>query len=345
MALADTPQIEALPPPASQSMTDGSRIIFGCVAPGAVTAAAICFTRGRRSLVRRPTGTGPSGGLKLPPLDNWFPFWRRRQGPGAEVRRALPPDGAPPVAGDPRGKIRRRYSENWPLRWHPEPQIVVRQAHEQMTALNRAIELLSGIDARILASEECYIFRWRWRYGGQLPRTAQFHHAVRRFDEGLTDWIYAAEFRRPTPIESIWAATVGEWAMLEPQNGRARPRSMIVRASRPGAIIDTRRISLNISDDSRGSMRCAMVRFEENDRPVRPANDWVNGHQNGFRPARDQAACAGLYISGGASCSAPFLLRRTPSGGFYQSGDRTGSGEAAGGRGPSSRPAAARGGK
>ena len=124
-------------------------------------------------------------GLRLPPQD-------RRSGLGwtglgawveadssAEVRRALAllelPMPVTPL------QIKRRYRE-LAMRWHPDRNDSA-QAHAQMTALNSAVELLSGIDTRILAGE-----------GGAPSSGAQFTMAFgfgERFD---ADWIYAADF-------------------------------------------------------------------------------------------------------------------------------------------------------
>jgi curved DNA-binding protein CbpA len=87
-------------------------------------------------------------------------------------------------------QIRRRYSE-LALRWHPDRNRSA-QAHEQMTALNRAIELLSGIEARILSGKN------GTSSSGDGSMAVNYHDGQftmpSEFDEGLTDWIYAAEF-------------------------------------------------------------------------------------------------------------------------------------------------------
>jgi DnaJ-class molecular chaperone len=82
-------------------------------------------------------------------------------------------------------QIRKRYSE-LALRWHPDRNRSA-QAHEQMTALNRAIELLTRIDAKILASENGAS---SGRDGGIAFRHDGQFIMPSEFDEGLTtDWI------------------------------------------------------------------------------------------------------------------------------------------------------------
>jgi hypothetical protein len=139
MALADTPQIEALR--RRFAIYDGwLKNHIRCVAL-ARDRSRYLFTAVDEAWCVDQQGQ-VIWGLKLPLLDNWSHFGAQA-GPGAEVRRALTlMELAVPVT--PR-QIRRRYSE-LALRWHPDRNRSA-QAHEQMTALNRAIELLSGIDA------------------------------------------------------------------------------------------------------------------------------------------------------------------------------------------------------
>jgi hypothetical protein len=87
-------------------------------------------------------------GLKLPLRDGWTRFVAQA-GVSAEVGRALALlELALPVTPL---QIRRRYRE-LALRWHPDRNRTA-PAHEQMTALNSAIELLSAVDERILSGE------------------------------------------------------------------------------------------------------------------------------------------------------------------------------------------------
>ena len=123
----------------------------------------------------------------------------------AEVRRALTLlELALPVTPL---QIRRRYRE-LAMRWHPDRNGSA-EAHEQMIALNSAVELLNSIDTRILSGEGGASYNGdqdtELNHGG-----AQFTMAF-GFGEGLdADWIYAADFAaHPTP--SISAATAGEW--------------------------------------------------------------------------------------------------------------------------------------
>src|SRR5208282_2441078 len=85
-------------------------------------------------------------GLKLPPQDGWT-LYEAQAGASAEVRRALALlELAPPVTP---AQIKTRYRE-LAMRWHPDRNDSA-QAHEQMIALNSAVELLSGIDTWILS--------------------------------------------------------------------------------------------------------------------------------------------------------------------------------------------------
>jgi curved DNA-binding protein CbpA len=85
---------------------------------------------------------------------------------------------APPLTPE---QIRRRYRE-LAMHWHPDRNGSA-QAHEKMTALNSAIELLSAVDGRILTDQDGAPF-------GGVGFTVTFG-----FDERLdADWIYAADF-------------------------------------------------------------------------------------------------------------------------------------------------------
>lgn len=119
-------------------------------------------------------------GLKLPSQDGWTCF-TAQGGAGAEVRRALALlELMPPVTP---AQIKTRYRE-LAMRWHPDRNHSM-QAHAQMTALNTAIELLSGIDARILSG----------RGGTSCNGDEATDFMAFGFAERLNaDWLYAADF-------------------------------------------------------------------------------------------------------------------------------------------------------
>ena len=125
-------------------------------------------------------------GLKLPLRDD-APGFEAQAGASAEVRCALALlELAPPVTPL---QIKRRYRE-LALRWHPDRNDSA-QAHQQMIALNAAVELLNGIDTRILSGE-----------GGAScsdDEGTQFNYRGTLFTFGYgeqicADWIYAADF-------------------------------------------------------------------------------------------------------------------------------------------------------
>ena len=119
-------------------------------------------------------------GLKLPPQDGWTRF-AAQAGASIEVRCALAVlELALPVTPP---QIKTRYRE-LAMRWHPDRNDSA-QAHERMTELNSAVELLSGIDTRILSGEggaSCS--------GDEVTELMTFGFAE-RLD---ADWIYAADF-------------------------------------------------------------------------------------------------------------------------------------------------------
>jgi DnaJ domain len=122
-------------------------------------------------------------GLKLPLQDGWTRCGAQA-GISAEVSRALAlMQLALPVTPE---QIIRRYRE-LAMRWHPDRNDSA-DAHQNMTALNSAVELLSGIDGRILATGGGASFN------GGAVNGASFTVTL-GFDERLdADWIYAADF-------------------------------------------------------------------------------------------------------------------------------------------------------
>jgi hypothetical protein len=127
-------------------------------------------------------------GLKLAPQDGWTRY-EAQAGADAEVRRALALlELALPVTSL---QIKTRYRE-LAMRWHPDRNGSA-EAHEQMIALNSAVELLRGINTRILSGEGEASYN-----GDQDPESnyggVQFTMAF-GFGERLdADWIYAADF-------------------------------------------------------------------------------------------------------------------------------------------------------
>jgi DnaJ domain len=153
-------------------------------------------------------------GLKLPLRDGWTRFVAQAAA-SVEVGRALAlMELALPVTPL---QVRRRYRE-LALRWHPDRNDNA-QAHEQMTALNSAVELLSGIDERLLSGEggatssgdEGTEFNCR---GADLTMTLGF-------DERLdADWIYAADFAAHSNAVYLGSYR-GRVVMIDPE-GEAR---------------------------------------------------------------------------------------------------------------------------
>ena len=125
-------------------------------------------------------------GLKLP-LRDGGPGFEMVAGETAEVRCALALlELAPPVTPL---QIKTRYRE-LAMRWHPDRNDSA-HAHQQMTALNAAVELLNGIDTQTLSGE-----------GGTScgdDAGTEFNYRGTRFTFGFgeqiyADWIYAADF-------------------------------------------------------------------------------------------------------------------------------------------------------
>jgi curved DNA-binding protein CbpA len=127
-------------------------------------------------------------GLKLPLRGGWTRLGAQA-GASTAVRRALTLlELALPVTPP---QIKTRYRE-LAMRWHPDRNDSA-QAHEQMTALNTAVDLLNDIDTRILSGargvspggDQGTEFNYR---GADLTMTFGFGE---RLD---ADWLYAADF-------------------------------------------------------------------------------------------------------------------------------------------------------
>ena len=153
-------------------------------------------------------------GLKLPLQDRWTGLGAQA-GTSAELRRALALlELALPMTPL---QIRRRYHE-LAMRWHPDRNDSA-QAHAQMTALNRAIELLSGVDERILSGEagasssgdEGTEFNYR---------SAQFTMTFGLGERLDADWIYAADFAAHSNAVYLGSYS-GRVVLIDPE-GEAR---------------------------------------------------------------------------------------------------------------------------
>ena len=163
---------------ASQSMTSASKIIFAA-SRWRATAAAICLPQSTSFGAWTSRGE-VIWGLKLP-LRDGAPGFEAQAGASAEVRCALGLlELAPPVTPL---QIKTRYRE-LAMRWHPDRNDSA-QAHGRVTALNSAVELLSGIDTRILSGEG----------GASCSSNEATDFMTFGFGEQVyADWIYAADF-------------------------------------------------------------------------------------------------------------------------------------------------------
>jgi curved DNA-binding protein CbpA len=153
--------------------------------------------------VRGPARRGDLG-LKLPSQDGW-PHLPAQDGASAEVRRALAllelALPATPL------QIKTRYRE-LAMRWHRDRNDSA-EAHEHMTALNSAVELLSGIDTRILSGEGGASYSGDEDTKFNLrddPFTMAFGFGERSTLTGST-----APILLLTPTQSISAVTADEW--------------------------------------------------------------------------------------------------------------------------------------
>ncbi len=160
-------------------------------------------------------------GLKLPPQDGWSRF-AAQAGASIEVRCALAVlELALPVTPP---QIKTRYRE-LAMRWHPDRNDSA-QAHERMTALNSAVELLSGVDTRILSGEggpSCS--------GDEVSELMTFGFAE-RLD---ADWIYAGDFAAYSNKVYLGSYS-GRVVTIDPE-GEAREVYNV--GSPPDRIIDT----------------------------------------------------------------------------------------------------------
>jgi DnaJ domain len=143
--------------------------------------------------------------IKLPLRDGWTRCGAYA-GIGAEATRALAlMELSPPVTA---AQITRRYRE-LAMRWHPDHNRSA-QAHQKMTALNSAVELLSGIDGRALVAGGGALF------GSAGENRAGFTLTF-GFDERLdADWICAADFAARSNAVYLGSYS-GRVVMLDPE--------------------------------------------------------------------------------------------------------------------------------
>ena len=160
-------------------------------------------------------------GLKLPPQDGWTRF-AAQAGASAEVRHALALlELALPVTPL---QIKTRYRE-LAMRWHPDRNDSA-QAHAQMTALNAAVEVLNGMDTRILSGEG----------GTSCSGDEDTEWMTFGFAERLdADWIYAADFAAHS--DAVYLGSYSGRVVLIDSEGEARQVYNI--GIPPDRIIDT----------------------------------------------------------------------------------------------------------
>jgi len=222
-ALADTPQIEALRSRFGicdewlknyvrcvAYARDRSRYLFS-----AVDAAWCMDMRGE-----------VIWGLKLPRQDTRSGLGETGLGAwaeaGSEIGDALALlELSTPVTPQ---QIRRRYRE-LAMRWHPDRNDGAR-AHEQMIALNSAVELLNGVDSRILS--------------GECEASCSSDDATEFMTFGFgeqfeADWIYAADFAAYS--NSVYLGSYsGRVVMID---GEGEARKVYDVGVPPERIIDT----------------------------------------------------------------------------------------------------------
>jgi DnaJ domain len=130
-------------------------------------------------------------------------------------------------------QVKRRYRE-LAMQWHPDHNDGKLQAHEQMTTLNSAAELLTGVDlGAVPRSSETTIVsdpEPPWDVGGFKVRLS--------FNFGelfASDWIYAASFAAHS--NSVYLASYGGRVVVLDENGEGLRVYDI--GSVPQRIIDT----------------------------------------------------------------------------------------------------------
>jgi hypothetical protein len=182
---------------------------------------------------------------------------------------------------------------NWRCAGHPDRNDSA-PAHEQMTALNSAIELLSGIDERILFGEGGA------SSGGDQGTEFDYHGAqftmTCGFGERLdADWIYAADFAAHSDAVYLGSYS-GRVVMLDPE-GEARQVYNV--GIPPRRIIDAGEVLYILTHPALYVLRHSSL---ENMIDLLDGGELVMA-PNGFG-ALDTSGCAGLARR--AVCSAPF---------------------------------------
>jgi DnaJ-like protein len=178
-------------------------------------------------------GTG-LWGVKLPLKEGWkrVATPSARYGTSSEIQRALTlMNLALPLRLD---QVKRRYRE-LAMRWHPDHNDGQLQAHQQMTALNSAAELLTGVDlgtvdrssATTIVSEP----EPPWLDVGGLKVRLSFNFG----ELFASDWIYAASFAAHS--NSVYLASYSGRVVVVDENGEGLRVYDI--GSVPRRIIDT----------------------------------------------------------------------------------------------------------
>jgi hypothetical protein len=116
-------------------------------------------------------------------------------------------------------QVKRRYRE-LAMQWHPDHNDEKLQAHAQMTALNSAAELLTGVDlGTVPRSNETTIVRDPeppWLDVGGLKVRLSFNFG----DLFASDWIYAASFAAHS--NSVYLASYSGRVVVVDENGEGR---------------------------------------------------------------------------------------------------------------------------
>jgi hypothetical protein len=173
-------------------------------------------------------------GVKLPLKEGWkrVATPSDRYGTSSEIQRALTlMNLSLPLRPD---QVKRRYRE-LAMQWHPDHNHEQLQAHAQMTALNSAAELLTGVDlGTVPRSSETTIVRDPeppWLDVGGLKVRLSFNFG----ELFASDWIYAASFAAHS--NSVYLASYSGRVVVVDENGEGLRVYDI--GSVPQRIVDT----------------------------------------------------------------------------------------------------------